>query len=122
MRGLLAVRESCEMQFTQSARRARVHKTQPQAEPLGLCLLVPYRPLANAREKRVSLATERRLVRGEGPLGEDGYSSASRLVLGARAAGRYASHTGLESASPPIPERLLGSFPGPLADHLESNL
>ena len=57
-------------------------------------------PLANARE-RDSLATERRPVRGRGPLGEDGCSSAARLVLGARAAGRYAMHTGLESASRP---------------------
>ena len=57
--------------------------------------------LANAREKRVSLAAERRPVREKSPLGEDGCSSAARLVFVARAAGRYAVHTGLESASRP---------------------
>ena len=40
--------------------------------------------------KTCSLAAERRPVRGEGPLGEDGCSSTARLVFVARAAGRYA--------------------------------
>ena len=40
-------------------------------------------------------------MREKSPLGEDGCSSAARLVFVARAAGRYAVHTGLESASRP---------------------
>ena len=63
-------------------------------------------------------------MRGKGPLGEDGCSSAARLVLVARAAGvagRYASH-GLGWRQSPISKHLLGSFPGPLAENPESNL
>ena len=67
--------------------------------------------LANAREKRVSLAAERRPVREKSPLGEDGCSSAARLVFVARAAGRYAVHTGLESASQPSPGTSSVRFP-----------
>ena len=60
-------------------------------------------------------------MREKSPLGEDGYSSAARLVLVVCAAGRHAAHW-LGERQSPIPEHPLGSIPGPLADHLESKL
>ena len=116
LRVLRAVSDSCIPATHRALLRRRVYKRQP----LGLFASV-LQPLANAREKRVSLVTERRPVRGEGPLGADGCSSAARLVFVARAAGRYASH-GLGWRQSPISKHLLGSFPGPLAENPESNL
>ena len=88
LRGLLAVRESCKMSCSQERCVDGDRGSQNTAQA-AFCLLECLTPLANARETRVSLATERRPVRGKGPLGEDGCSSAARLVFpGARAAGR----------------------------------
>ena len=61
--------------------------------------------LAEARRKTCFAGHGAGPVRGEGALGEDGCSSAARLVLVARAAGRYASH-GLGRQSPSVAPRI----------------
>ena len=114
LRGLLAVRESCKMICSRERCVAGDRGSQNTAQA-AFCLLECLTPLANARETRVSLATERRPVRGEGPLGEDGCSSAARQCWW-RARLDVMPHTGQvdgasRPASPVIPA------PAPRAGH-----
>ena len=114
LRGLLAVRESCKMSCSQERCVAGDRGSQNTAQA-AFCLLECLTPLANARETRVSLATERRPVRGEGPLGEDGCSSAARQCWW-RARLDVMPHTGLESASRPASPVCIPA-PTPRAGH-----